>query len=338
MRKTNSQPRHNKQQHQRTKTEERPTVPKKQPLQFSTRDLKPIDNVCDVINGVHPQVRLTRKDMEYTINNGNVNFINPAFEWSTDGEHWYVDANIQLFNSPTETRFGAMGDSYKSNFSVDLSFKRTDVLDDFKKYIKRLNTVLNYNLLSIITGVKITKDMKDNDFISRVVKVVDEHLQNKVVVKDTNDKDSEDNEDEKDDKANHNISVREIFKRISQTDMMRTGHLGVFNHQVIHGYKTPKTMRSYAEDSVFNFTFGPKSRLVKIRDDGSNYIEHMTDKSYNYMKRDNTLNKCSVIFAPVVETNQNSNGFILKLKLKVRQLYVDNRTKVVESSWFMFSD
>ena len=293
----------------RQKTEN--VVYQKKPLLIKAFDLKCSDNVCDILNGSHPQVRLVGKQ-------------SPSFEWTVDGETWSKDASIQLFNSPVQSTLvkpRIPQEQYVRDkpYTASMRFELTEQLIEFDKFCQQLKRALDFDLVSKLTGVSVDKGMTDKDFIKRVLgKTADEDVDvNCDVIKML---------------TKNNIVESPLSKQI----------MSLYHDSIkrLHGFNVPILLRDEFNQATFDFKYAVTNNATKLVKE-RNGEQVLTTLFYNkYLDLTNTkkVTKCSIIFTPSIELGKTEKNTVARINFKVRQLFVDDDTKIVETSWFTFAE
>ena len=80
-----------------------------------------------------------------------------------------------------------------------------------------------------------------------------------------------------------------------------------------------------------------KEVLVKDKN-GQQVLTTLFYNKYLDMTNSKKVTKCSIIFTPSIELGKTEKNTVARINFKVRQLFVDDDTKIVETSWFTFAE
>lgn len=286
-------------------------VYQKKPLLIKAFDLKCSENVCDILNGSHPQVRLVSKPTT-------------SFEWTVDGETWSKDASIQLFNSPVQATLvkpRVPPEQYVRDkpYIASMRFELTEQIVEFDKFFQQLRRALEFDLVSKLTGVSVDKGMTDKDFIKRALgKTTDEEVDvNCDVIKML---------------TKNNIVSSPVSKSI----------MDLFHDSIkrLHGFNVPILLRDEYNQATIDFKYTVTNNATKLVKDknGNQVLTTLFYNKYLDMTNSKKVTKCSVIFTPSIELGKTEKNTVARINFKVRQLFVDDDTKIVETSWFTFAE
>ena len=300
-----------KTQHRAFRQKAEKVVYQKKPLLIKAFDLKCSENVCDILNGSHPQVRLVSKPTT-------------SFEWTVDGETWSKDASIQLFNSPVQATLvkpRVPPEQYVRDkpYIASMRFELTEQLVEFDKFFQQLRRALEFDLVSKLTGVSVDKGMTDKDFIKRVLgKTADEEID-----------------------VNCDV-IKLLTKNSIVSSPTSKSIMGLFNDSVkrLHGFNVPILLRDEYNQATIDFKYAVTNNATKLVKDknGNQVLTTLFYNKYLDMTNSKKVTKCSIIFTPSIELGKTEKNTVARINFKVRQLFVDDDTKIVETSWFMFAE
>lgn len=297
-------------------------VEAKKPIIIKMSELKPIVNVCDVINGTHPSVRLARKELAWSRAKDDKVIKGPVFEWKTGDETWSNNVGLQLFDEIDDYKLlqphvsqdeHRKGDPYVATMSIP----KTGNTEDATDFLYKLKLALDYNMLSVMFEIPISEGMQDKDFVTRVIKHTWDGKEDSI-------------------EEGFDVMSKSVFQQINKEAIAKTYYHQFFNGvKHFHSFSCPIHTRENVFAINIDFKYhesGFVSSLVK-----EDKVETLTLNNYLKTMREPGIKKGSIIFTPTAEMVRTKNSNVFRLNLRVRQLYLDNY-KIVTTSWFTFDE